>query len=274
MARSTDAGVQWTVRAVAPPAFTGVATAGTRLVASSYCLPRSAGGQPLEPAPTSCLFASEDGALTWRDLDVGPLVDPTFLDASYGWAHEQFPNGSEISETFDGGLSWSVLGAPCPADRPLLYRAVVTGRQTGYVLCLGEPTDAGQTWSLLARSPSGTIVSLFEGNMSSGEPRNGLNDEFVRGFSINPAGSGLMWTSNLYKTTDGGRSWSQVPTPGFEGGGFGEGGFVIDADNAYLVWGTTSSASILQYRSGILRNLVTWPWSIIAAGPALPMTLG
>jgi hypothetical protein len=70
VARSTDGGEQWRVTAVPISALTHVAAAGTRLVASRYCLPPSAGEQALEPAPTSCLFASEDGGLTWRDLDV------------------------------------------------------------------------------------------------------------------------------------------------------------------------------------------------------------
>jgi hypothetical protein len=42
---------------------------------------------------------------------------------------------------------------------------------------------------------------------------------------------------------------------------------VIDRNNAYFVWGTTSSSSVVEYRSGTLRFLVTWPWSIVANGP-------
>jgi hypothetical protein len=267
VARSNDGGEEWRVNAVPLSALTHVAASGTRLVASRYCLPPSAGGQALEPAPTSCLFASDDDGMTWRDLDVGTLVDPTFSDGSYGWAHAQFPNGSELFETSDGGLSWTLLDAPCPADKPLLYRAAATGHQNGYVVCLGVASGAGQAWTLIERSASGEVAALFGGNMSGGEPRNGLRDEFVRGFSMRPDGSGFIWTSKLYETTDGGRSWRAVPTPGLDGGSFGDGGFVIDSNNAYFVWGTTSSSSIVEYRFGILRVLVTWPWSIVADGP-------
>jgi len=267
VARSADGGEHWKVTTVPVSALTHVATAGTRVIASRYCLPPSAGGQPLGPAPTSCLFASDDGGMTWRDLDVGTLVDPTFSDGSYGWAHAQFPRGSELFETSDGGVSWTVLDAPCPADEPHLYLAAVTERRGGYVLCFGDATGAGQAWTLIKRSSFGEISTLFEGNVSNGEPRNGLGDEYIRGFSMRSDGSGFIWSSHLYQTSDGGRSWSAAPTPGFDGGSFGNGGFMIDSSNAYFVWGTTSSSSIVEYRSGTLRVLVTWPWSIVADGP-------
>lgn len=267
VARSSDGGEQWAVTAVPLMALTHVAAAGTRAIASQYCLPPSAGGQSLRPAPTSCLFASDDGGITWRDLEAGPLVDPTFADGSYGWAHAQFPNGRDLLETADGGLTWTVLDAPCPADRPLLYRAAATGRQSGYVLCFGEATDAGQPWTLMQRSVSGEVAPLLDGNVSNGESRNGLRDEPIRGFSMHRDGSGFIWTSNLYQTTDGGRSWSAVPTPGLDQGSFGDGGFVIDSNNAYFAWRTTSSSSIVEYRSGTLRVLVAWPWSIVSDGP-------
>ena len=264
IARSTDGGRLWLVAAVPVPGMTAVASAGSRLVASRYCLPPMAGGTPFGPAPTSCLFASDDRGVTWRDLDAGTLVDPTFADANYGWAHEQFPNGRSLFETTDGGLSWSGLDTPCPVDKPMLFRAVATGRQSGYLLCFGEATETGQPWSLMRRSASGETATLFEANLSNGEPHQGLHDEFVKGFSLNPAGSGLAWTSHLYKTMDGGRSWTTVDTSDLGSGGFGEGGFVIDAENAYLVWGTPAKSSIIEYRAGVFRTLVTWPWSIVA----------
>lgn len=271
VARSTDDGEQWAARAVPLVDLTGIAAAGSRLIAARYCLPASAGGVPLEPAPSTCLFASEDGGATWRDLDAGPLVDPAFADASYGWAHAQFPNGRDLFESSDGGLSWSILDRPCPADKPLVFRAEPIARQSGYLLCFAEATDASQPWSLIQRSPSGETATLFEGEISNRSPGNALSEDVVRGFSINPDGSGLMWGTRLYKTADGGHSWSSIPTPDFERGRWGDGGFVIDAENAYLVWVTTSSSSIVEYRSGILRTLITWPWSIVAAGPALPV---
>jgi photosystem II stability/assembly factor-like uncharacterized protein len=264
VARSSDGGQHWTATVIPLPALTQVAAAGSRVVASRYCLPPSAGGHPLEPGPSSCLFASDDGAVTWIDLDAGTLVDPTFADASYGWAHEQFPDSVELFETLDGGTSWSLLDAPCPTDQPLVYRAVATGRQIGYLLCFAQATEAGQAWSLIERSASGATATLFEGRISNGEGQNGLHDEVIQGFSIRPDGSGFIWTSSLYRTTDAGRSWSVVPPTGLGPGSFRSGGYVIDANSAYLVRGTTSTTSVVEYRSGTFRTLVTWPRSIVA----------
>lgn len=259
IARSSNDGVDWTVFRVPVPVLTRVASAGDRLVASRYCLPPSAGGQPLAPAPSSCLFASEDGGTTWRDLGAGTLVDPTFVDASYGWAHAQFPTGRGLYESLDGGLSWSELDTPCPPEKPMLYSAVTTGRQAGYVICFGPAVGNGQSWSLIERSASGEIQIRYEGRAGGGEPRQGLKDDFVQGFSIGADGSGLIWASHgLHKTIDGGRSWNEVPVTGVERGSFWGGGAVLDTENAYLVRRTGQNA-VIEYRSGTFRTLISWP---------------
>ncbi len=260
VARTTDGGRQWTVTAEDVPALMYVTVAGTRIVASRYCLPASVGGPTGDSLP-SCLFASEDGGSTWVDLHAGALVDPTFADASYGWAHTQF--GRELSETFDGGLSWSLVDRPCPAEYPFIHGASATERGGGYLLCFAEATEAGQPWSLIRKSATGGTTPVFGGVTSNGEPQQGLRDEVLKGFSMRADGSGLMWTSELYRTTDGGHTWTLVPTAGLEGGSFGFGGFVIDADNGYLIWGTTSSSSVIEVRPGEVLTLATWPMSIV-----------
>ncbi len=197
VARSDDAGRHWTVVEPDLPDLTFVSAAGNRIVASRYCLPPTVGGQAVGPAPASCLFASDDGGSTWHDLAAGPLVDPTFVDASYGWAHSQIPSGEELAESVDGGQTWSALDSGCPADKRRVFRAVATGRQTGYLICFAESTATGQPWALIQRSASGQGSVLLEGNSTLGEAQNGLEDEVLRGFTMRSDGLGMMWTSSL-----------------------------------------------------------------------------
>lgn len=257
-ARSGDGGLSWTVSRAQLPALNRVAAAGTRIVVSRYCLAPSAGGEPVGPAPDSCLFASDDGGSTWRDLQAGPLVDPSFVEPSYGWAHRQFPTGSALFHTVDGGLSWSELDTPCPSNKPLLYQAVAAGNETGYVLCFAEATPQGQPWSLIERLASGETLTLTEGSISYGDSKD-LSDEFIQGFSIRPEGSGFIWTSGgLYKTGDGGHSWNALSTEGLESGSFWGAGAVMNGDHAYFVRRLTYTA-IVEYRDGSFQTLASWP---------------
>lgn len=258
LARSTDGGLSWTLTRVPLPALNRIATAGTRIVVSRYCLPPSAGGNPVGPAPASCLFASDDDGATWRDLEAGPLVAPTFVDASYGWAHEQFPRGRELLHSSDGGLTWQELDRPCPPNKPLLNQAVVTGHHAGYVLCFAEASAAGQPWSLLQRMASGELLTVAEGTISYGETHD-LSDEFVQGFSIRADGAGFIWTSGgVYRTVDGGRAWDVVPAAGLDAGSFWGGGVVLSDDHAYFVRRDIGTG-IVEYRHASLRLLVRWP---------------
>jgi len=265
VARSDDGGRNWTVAYPDLAALTYVAAAGDRIIVSRYCLASTAGGQDVGRTPSTCLFASDDGGHTWRDLGAGRLVDPTFVDASYGWAHDQIPAGTELDETLDGGNSWTALDSGCPPDKPRIYRAVVTGRQEGYLICFAEPTDAGQPWALVRRTASGQGNVLLEGDSSWGTSTKGLADEYVRGFTIRPDGLGLLWTDGLYSTSDGGQAWTPVAVPvtidDYSGGIFQGGGAVVGADHAYLVR-RGSKSSVVEYLAGTFTTLVEWPYPL------------
>jgi len=259
IARSNDDGAHWTVSTGPTRGLYGVSTAGTRIIASVYCLPPSIGGEPVGPSPESCLFRSDDNGSTWQDLNAGNLADPSFADSSYGWAHPQFPIGRDLFESTDAGITWVRLGPPCPSDKPLVYRATATGYRAGYVLCFGEAAGEGQPWSLIQVRPSAPSIAVAEGNITSGQPHAGLADEFVQGFAMRPDGSGLIWTSaGLYRTDDNGHSWTPVPIDELGRGFLSGGGILTGDDKAYLVRGGADTG-IVEYMSGTVRTLVTWP---------------
>lgn len=258
VAWSEDSGLNWSVSDTGTPDLTFVAATGGRIVASRYCLAPTGGGQAIGPTPSSCLFASDDEGDSWRDLGAGRLVDPTFVGEAYGWSHEQ--DGPNLYESVDGGETWSALDSGCPAAFENIFRAVTTGPQAGFLICFGEPTEVGQPWTLVERSADGHAAALLEGNSSYGEATNGLRDQYLRGFSIRPDGQGMIWTSDLYGTTDGGESWAPISirAGGFERGEFWGGGTVLSSNLAYLVM-RGSISSIVEYRSGVLTTLVEWP---------------
>ena len=260
VAQSSSSQAAWSIRTAAIPALTSVAYSGPdRLVGSRPCLPPSAGGTPIGPGPASCLFVSDDDGGSWRDLGAGRLVDPTFasVDPSYGWAHEQFPSGGPLYATTDGGNSWTAQTNPFPTETPLVYRAQALANGGGYALCFAVANDIGQDWTLVRAGTPGTTV-LYRGRASPATSLQGLLDDYVQGFSMTASGDGLIWGSDgLYRTADGGSSWSTVPTTVLDGGSFWGGGTLIDGDTAYLIR-RGSSTEVVEFHSGTFSTLGRW----------------
>lgn len=266
VARSGDAGATWTILTSPVPAMTRVAFAGDRLIGSITCLPRSSGGEPLEPGPTSCLYSSDDGGATWNDAGAGRLVDPTFPDSSYGWAHAQAPTGSTLYESADGGTTWAEFTEPCPTSTPLIRSAVATGSRAGYVMCFGEARPIGQPWALI-EVDGASVAIKYEGKISGAEPRHGLLDDAIQGFTMRADGIGLIWTTeSLYQTTDRGSTWTEVPVSGLAPGSFWGGGAMVDQNLTYLV--RRGNATAVVARQGTAwRTLISWP--IFGGAPSL-----
>lgn len=259
-ARSTDSGTTWTMSRVSgTPGLTRLAVAGNRLYASIECRPPSSGGQPLGPVPTSCLYVSSDRGVTWNDAHAGRLVDPSFADANYGWAHPEELGGGPLSETTDGGSTWHDSLAPCPSDTPTIKAAVATASRAGYVLCFAAPDTGDQAWRLVQVSVDGTVATRYQGLLhSSGDDMPGLQDDFVQGFTMQAGGRGLIWGSGgMYETADGGVTWNALSTAVLDGCGFRGGTLTADGD-AYLVCFENSS-EVVQRHGNAWHTLAKWP---------------
>jgi photosystem II stability/assembly factor-like uncharacterized protein len=217
VARSTDAGNTWEVLHPDAPALTTVATAGTRLFGATRCtapyVTEEAGPTRIGPTPTSCLYVSDDEGATWRDLGVGRLVDPSFSDASHGWARSpiDLDDPQLVYQTADGGQSWTSSPSPCAAPTPLLQQIVAAGPGHAYALCIGNQGPAyvpDYAWQVLeVRSGSRPVVL-------SRSPDGGLAEEPARCLAIRPDGSGLLFAGDaLYVTADHGATWLRAARP-------------------------------------------------------------
>jgi hypothetical protein len=257
--RTDDGGATWHVFNPEVPAMTRIDAAGDRLVGSITCLPQTSGGEPVGATPLSCLYASEDRGATWVDLNAGRLVDPSFVDAVYGWAHAQAPTGSTLFETVDGGVRWTPFVDPCPASAPTIYAAVATEPRAGYIVCFGHPRDDGQAWAFVELLSDGTLSVKYEGRMSGREPQEGLRDDAVQGFAMLPDGHGLLWaTHGLYETRDRGSNWVAVEVHDIEGDSFWGGGVILSDSSAFLIR-RGDSTSIVARDGDAWRNLISWP---------------
>jgi photosystem II stability/assembly factor-like uncharacterized protein len=295
LVRSEDGGTTWGVEHPDAPAFTALARAGDRLYGSTECLPtypRDYGlpsdqwGYPpatdrtVHPAPVSCLYYSDDRGETWYETGAGRLVDPTFADDTYGWAHTEYdPMGqtpSVLYATSDGGRTWTAQLLPCDAAAPWIEQAVATGQGAGYVLCVGARPDSPDPtvvrhWSLVR-------VAAGKADVVIGSDRAGVAvGTDVANFAMRSGGTGWVyadrytpptsptepydWHSLVYRTSDGGSSWAppqetpdwpgpvsvSYPTPVV--------GFAAFRD-------TGRASGILETTDGGLtwRKLASWDW--------------
>ena len=170
------------------------------------------------------LFSTSDGGLTWQRL-LDPYNDGQiqacqktgllFLDSQAGWLTGDCGGvmaGAFLNRTQDGGLSWTYIDLPAPADQPLLYDVnswaacgcydlhffdaqvgVLGVRCTLYSQDSSEPTfahyvyatqDGGASWSAQPY-PGGTLLFVT--------PR-----------------QGWALSGDIYQTFDGGATWTRV----------------------------------------------------------------
>lgn len=232
---TSDGGHTWTQGAVAITGFINE-SAGLDfidalhgwLITDTGQLAIGKGNAPLPPQPiTRAIYATADGGLTWSQLVTGrqgdgstlgnqamgcPMSGITFASSRLGWltwdcfhsgpATNPPPSGSMVAATQDGGRSWQTIQLPsfpttsdfsCGAFPPVLTfgQGVLPASCGG----IGRPgfdavyatADSGRTWTFRK-------LPFFGGNL-----------DFVdanTGYTFSSAGVAL------YRTTDGGASWT------------------------------------------------------------------
>jgi photosystem II stability/assembly factor-like uncharacterized protein len=170
------------------------------------------------------LVRTNDGGITWYNVtppeieETGYTVETFVLDNNHVWLQKpdfnNFPNNGLLYHTADGGLSWSISSTPFSAGDLRFIDA-----RNGWMLAdLGvgagsnavavfQTTDGGATWTqTYTNDPNNpeSADSLPLGGLKSELMPLDMRTAWVGGVIYSPG------TVYLYRTDDGGRSWSPV----------------------------------------------------------------
>ena len=261
--RSSDGGVSW------QPAGLPRSVLSLALTPSSLYAGTSRGG----------VYRSDDRGLTWRaasdgltSFDVFELaVDPTTPTTLYAATD----NGVHKSD--DSGLTWRAVGLPgqsvwalaaIPTMPTTLYAGVGYGDEPGVY----KSTDGGETWRAiglpgqriltLAVDPT-TPTTLYAGVREGGVQRSddggetwravGLPGRSVRALAIHPVEPAILYAGTddrgedaLFRSTDGGATWSESVRTGY--GGITA--VVIDPNAPETVYAANENGKILRSTDG------------------------
>jgi photosystem II stability/assembly factor-like uncharacterized protein len=227
------------------------------------------------PSPSKTLYIASAGGGIWKSNNNGiswrPIFDdkdvvamgmlaiaPTDTNIIYAGTGE--PNsrntiepGNGIYKSTDGGLHWTHIGL---VNSQHIGRIQVDPRNanTVYVAALGpawkaggerglyRTTDGGATWKLIkagANDRTGAIdVQL--------DPSNpdivylSMWERYRTPYSLNSGGVG----SGLFKSTDGGATWTEIKGSGYPEGPKGRIGIAVSRSNPQIVYALTEAASI------------------------------
>jgi photosystem II stability/assembly factor-like uncharacterized protein len=197
---SADAGETWVTRGTAVFARAAFSTIAVD----------PANNQHLYAATDTGLFQSIDEGVNWNLLDGG-----IFHDLVVDWTN---PGGAElyagkagvgVRRSINGGATWSTLGgglppahgrvalAKAPSDPNVLYAAFATSVTSGDTLdAIYRTGNGGTTWTPTAARPA--VLTRVQASYNFVHP---ANPDIV-----------LFGEVHLWRTTDGGASWTRVST--------------------------------------------------------------
>ncbi|HWH52750.1 MAG TPA: hypothetical protein VN651_14470 [Gemmatimonadaceae bacterium] len=227
------------------------------------------------PSPSKTLYVAAAGGGLWKSMNNGISWRPIFDDkdvVAFGmlaiapsdtnivWAGTGEPNsrntiepGDGMYKSTDGGMHWTHMGL---VSSQHIGRIVIDPRNANvvYVAALGpawkpggerglyKTTDGGATWKLIkagANDKTGAIdVALDPSNPDI--VYTSLWERYRTPYSLNSGGVG----SGLFKSTDGGNSWTEIKGNGYPEGPKGRIGIAISRSNPQIVYALTEAASI------------------------------
>jgi photosystem II stability/assembly factor-like uncharacterized protein len=226
------------------------------------------------PSPSKTFYVATAAGGIWKTTNAGTTFRPVFehervvsmgalaiapSDTNIVWAGTGEQNtrnsispGGGIYKSTDGGKTWKLMGLEATQH---IARIVVhpTNPDIVYVAALGhawgpnkerglyKTTDGGKTWQLIKFvSDRAGFVDVV---MDPRDPNTlyAASYERVRGpWFLQSGGPG----SALWKTTDGGQTWTQIKGNGFPTTTLGRIGLAISASNPDIVYALVEADSI------------------------------
>jgi photosystem II stability/assembly factor-like uncharacterized protein len=174
---------------------------------------------------------TNDGGITWYDVtppdveEVGSTVATFILDKDHAWVQKpdfnNFPNNGLLYRTADGGLTWTISSTPFSGG-DLSFLDLNTGWMLADLgvgagsnaVAVFQTTDGGGTWTqTYSNDPNNPEAgdSLPLGGIKSDLVPINMQTAWVGGVIYAPG------TVYLYRTDDGGQSWTPVNLPLPEG---------------------------------------------------------
>ena len=227
------------------------------------------------PGPSKTLYVAAAGGGIWKSMNNGVTWKPIFddqeissagmlaiapSDTNIVWAGTGEPNsrntiepGAGVYKSTNGGQTWTFMGL---RNTQHIGRIQIDPRNANvvYVAALGpawkaggdrglyKTTDGGATWKLIkagANPKTGAIdVQL--------DPSNpdvvylAMWERYRTPYSLNSGGVG----SALFKSTDGGATWTEIKGNGYPEGPKGRIGLAISRSNPQIVYALTEAASV------------------------------
>lgn len=186
------------------------------------------------------------------DLEIGPgnrLWAGTISNASAGFSDQ---GGGRILTSTDG-INWSasytssnkdgrVEVACAPSDSNYVYAMIESNSQVDEIL---KTNDGGTTWNTLNK-PNDADNGIPSSDFSRGQAWYDL----IMAVDPNDTGTVICGAVDLFRTTDGGNSWSQISKWANNGGLFSLPCSLVHADQHAIVYAPGNSSRVIFGNDG------------------------